>query len=856
MNENKRAVLLSARLGAVAALVAASGLAGAQNQPSGVVPRRNIPGLGTQPGAQPQNRIVGELGAQPEDEPSEPAPRVIEGEESVSLAAFSEPIELETLVNLVAESLGINIVIKGSSLSGSVMFNAPVQVPKDELLLLLDSLLEQWDYTITMTDFGLYTIVPIGETKSRIGSTTRIIPTPNVKPSLLQNAVNTIGGNLTQVNYLDELGVIVATAAPMQLNRLEDLIHELLERYKEMVYARIELNYIAAPVARERALGLVGASSSTGAFGAANFQNRGGQVQPGQQQPSGIVGPSLDNLGDRLAVDFQGNALIFRGTPDELETVRKVIDVIDVANTLEPREYYAGSAALQIADIASQRGLGEVKVLESASSSQNDPFNFQRAQQAAFGNQFGQSNDTPLGGPVMVVDPQRQSIIYYGTPSQHEQLAGLMEELRTEDDRIVIREYKLHNADSESVADLITGLITGQSASGDAPLLPTGQSVQPQVVFQGGFGGGGGGEDEVGAFDPNKVFVIADVANNQVVVKAPLKQQDEFGKLIERLDLRRPQVYIEATIVSVSDNRDFHLAIETQITAGQFQLGTNFGLHSAGSTFQSPVSVATGLAGLTTAVIKSSYVPFILNAIKTDSDSRILSTPSLLVNDNEDARIVSLDQQATTTTTIGQTADQTTFAGYQDAGTTLEVTPSISEGGFLRLDYRVELSNFTGQGSGGVPPPRQERTVEGQVTIPSDATIVVGGIRVDDVRDTIVKIPLLGDIPLVKHAFRDTRKVKNSSTLYVFITPRIMTDPNFYDLKLFTKGPQSQMGLEQNIPELEPVRIELSPTWSAPAPAPMRQMPPHQGEQAPQDNAMNEGGQAPPVELIEEDQAP
>lgn len=843
--QSKRAVLSSARMGAVAALLAASGMAAAQNQP-GVGPRRAVPGLGAQPEVQPFDRGVPaeEL---PEDQPEEPGPRLVEGAESVSLAAFSEPVELETLVNLVAETLGINIVVKGSQLSGSVMFNAPVEVPKDELLFLLDSLLEQWDYTITMTDFGLYTIVPIGETKSRIGSTTRIIPTPNIKPSLLQNAVSTIGGNLTQVTYLDELGVIVATAAPMQLNRLEDLIRELLARYKEMVYARIELDFIAAPVAKERALGLVGAGSSAGLFGGANARQ---QVQPGQQQTPGIAGPSLDNLGDRLTIDFQGNALIFRGTPDELEVVREVIDVIDMPNTLDPKEYYAGSAALQIADIASQRGLGEVKVLESADS-QSDPFGFQAQQRAAQGLQFGQTSEAPLGGPVMVVDPQRQSIIYYGTPSQHEQLAALMEELRTEDDRIVIREYKLHHADSEAVADLITGLITGQSASGDAPLLPTDQgAVAPRVIFNEGFGGGG--EGEIGAFDPDKVFVIADVDNNQVVVKAPLKQQDEFGKLIGRLDLKRPQVYIEATIVSVSDNRDFRLAVETQIMAGQFQMGTNFGLHTAGSTFQSPVNVATNLAGLTTALIKSNYVPFILNAIQTDTDSRILSTPSLLVNDNEEARIVSLEQQATTTTTIGQTTDQTTFAGYQDAGTTLEVTPSISEGGFLRLDYRVELSNFTGQGSGGVPPPRQERTVEGQVTIPSDATIVVGGIKVDDTRDTIVKIPLLGDIPLLKHAFRDTRKVKNSSTLYVFITPRIMTDPNFYDLKLYTKGPQSRMGLEQNIPDLEPVRIELTPAWGAPAPAPRTEPAPARGA----NGGANGGAQTPPVELIEEDRVP
>jgi general secretion pathway protein D len=250
-------------------------------------------------------------------------------------------------------------------------------------------------------------------------------------------------------------------------------------------------------------------------------------------------------------------------------------------------------------------------------------------------------------------------------------------------------------------------------------------------------------------------------------------------------------------------------------------VNTNFGLGSLTNTtagtppvttggFLSPKTVATGLVGLTAAVIKSDQVPIIINALKRDADTRILSSPQILVDDNEEAEIVSVDQQPTTTST--QTSGnpiQESFGGYEEAGTTLFVTPSISEGGYMRLLYEVELSNFVGVGSGGVPPPKQVRNIRSNsVTIPGDTTIVVGGIKVDAKSSTVVKVPLLGDIPLIGHLFRDTNKSNATTRLYVFITPRIMRDVNFTDLRLLTRGPRAESELPPDVPTLEPAMIE------------------------------------------------
>lgn len=747
--------------------------------------------------------------------------------DSVIFEAFTEPVELATLVDYVGATLGINIIIKGT-LNGTVTFNAPVAVPKDDLLELLDAVLEQYGFAITQDASGIYTVQPKAETPVNFltgRATSKIIDTQGLRPSGLESAMRTVlgldagQGNIKGVAFVDELGVIVMTGTPRDIARVEEVIASLQMIEIDNRFSRIELDHIAAPVARERVIQLVGgASGSTGGVNA-NIPNRG--QQPGQQTPAvGSTGNSLDNIAGRLTVDAQSNALIFRGNDLELQRLLDVITVIDVPNRLESKSYFVGSAVGSVADLARQRGLGEVIELQDTSSGQNTPFNF-----GGFNNQNQQNlnnqNQPITGGPIMIVDPVRQTIIYNGTPAQQQELASWIELLDVSDDIVTLEYYKLSNARAVDVAEIIQGLITGRSQTGDSALLPNSNNFggfnqfgQPVVQQNTDVDGEGF------APDPNRVFVIADEANNQVIVKAPKKQQNEFERLVGRLDLRRPQVYIEATIVAVTDTRDFRLAVETQLAAGQFQAQNLFGLSDPGATFQDPRAVASGLPGFTSALIRSDMVPFIITAVRTDTDSRILSSPQLLVNDNEEATIASIDQQPTTTSTQGNATTEVAFSGFEDAGTTLTVTPTISEAGYIRLEYVVELSNFVGVGSNGIPAPRQQRNVDGIATIPSDATIVVGGIEVDDINNTIIRVPLLGDLPLVGHLFRDTNKSKSKTLLYIFITPRIMTDPTFQDLRLLTRGPQSEAELDPMLPKLKPNRIEMAPSRRQTPPEP------------------------------------
>lgn len=766
----------------------------------------------------------------------------------IELSSFTEAVELTTLVDFVATELQINVSIKGD-LQGRITFNAPVPVQRKELLDLLAALLDQYGWTITQDRFGLYTVQQSSEVRPQLTGdkpTTRIIPTPNIRPSVLQSAIEQQlnrgsaaaqgGGSAGQFTYIDELGVIVATDSPRRLDAVQELVSQLIAEFNRARFIRLDLKHISAPVARERALQLVGQiAQPTGDASNPNFNAAAMAAAAAGGAAQGPRG-ALNNLGDRLTVDPQGNALIFRGLPVEIENVQTILAIIDVPNELVPKNYFAGSAAQQIADIARSQGLGEV-ISISAESANTAALRFQ------FGGDPNQqqrrSGSISVGGPVMVVDESRGAIVYYGTPQQQARLDALIKELDTKSERVVIEVYKLRNSNSEDVATVIQNLISSTLPQGESSLLPDRRATQPnQPVIINPFAGFEGQAGGTGLTLDSSGFVLADKANNQILVKARAGQQPEFARLIERLDLRRPQVYIQAQIVAVTADDSTRLAFESQLinaggSGGVFR--SNFGLSAPGTGGTQPILnvpvVNAGLTGFTAAVIRSDQVPVIMTALANETDSRVISTPQLLVDDNEEGEVLSKQEIPTTQISrgTGGTGDVVTVGTPATAETRLTVTPQISDSSYLRLEYDILLENFTGEsrnvGGTEIPPPKLSNQLKaGSVTVPSDSTVVVGGLVVDSNSRTVAKIPLLGDIPIVGALFRDDRKGKRNTVLYVFLTPRILRDPGFEDLRLLTRGPQGDVKLPDDMPRLAPTSIDALPVLpsgpSTPAPAP------------------------------------
>lgn len=779
---------------------------------------------------------------------------------------FPEGADLKLLIQALTDTLGIQVVGMDTQFPEKKVF-LPQQValPREKLLAFLNSLLDQHNLVLIKDPVGLFILrtkdqIPAQAPDNDPFSATRIIQTKGIKPSLLQQPLTNIlrggGGQPGQpgvagpITYMDDLGVIIVSDTPNRIAVVEGLIEQLAREMARQEFKRFELSHISASVARQRILELIG-----------RVPQRSGATDPNaaaiaaqQQMAAGGAVGSITNLAERLTTDPAGNALIFRGREDELDLLSRTIKVVDVTSTLVAKFYPVGGAARQIVTFARRSGLGDVIVSEGdagASGLNNRAFGVGEAVpgggiNAAFAGQGGIGGQGEGGGPVFVIDSQSRGFLFVGTASQHEHLETMIKTLEplTEAEAIVYEFYKLRNAKSEEVSEIVRSLVTNSLPSGGGtdlvpglssnragnqprrinpppgannPLDPARQATGPTAVSG----------SEIGDFASADVFVLADEPNNQVIVKAAKRLQPQFRRLIDRLDQRRPQVYIEAMIVTVDDDDTLDLSVESQLirVGGQTIAARSIWTTPAAATsLQTPAAANVG-RGITAALIKSDEVPIIINALAVKTDTRIIASPKLLVDDNEEAELSAIRQVPTQTQSQSGSAGTTLtgFGGFEDAGSVLKVKPQISSGDYLRLEYELELSSFIGEGTGNLPPPRSVTNFQSKsVTVPSDSTIVVGGLTVEDVSDTRARIPLIGDIPLVGLLFSDTSRANRKRTIYVFITPRIMRDATFDDARLLTKGPLIAVKIPERLPPVEPVTIEIgrgfSPAGQAPAP--------------------------------------
>lgn len=763
-------------------------------------------------------------------------------DEPFVLGPFSQPIEVTEFVSYVAETLGINIA-RDAALSGQVAFNSGVEITKRDLLPLLDARLEDLGYAITLDSMGFYTIKKTADIRINPGddpsATTRFIATPGVKPSSLQRTLSTQlgipvqqgnqGAGGARISYEDELGVVIITDSPRRIAAVESLVEAYLAQRASLVTHTIELKHISAPQAKARASQLIAAESSSGRNDIQNLINQGMDPSQFGQSQSGT-----GSLANRLTVDPAGNNLIFRGLPEEFEEIRAIVTAVDKPSQLVPKRYFTGSSTRAIAENASKWGFGEVDYTSTTSDAGGAQGNFrllQQQQQQQFGFPgFGEDQEEITGGSRLLADEGRGWIIYFATPQMHAQFDELVEQLGAEDEEIVVQTYKLEYADAEDVADLLQALIERtRPQTESSAFLPREQGgptvVRPQNNLE-NLGSEGGDPASPQGFNPSpdSSFVIADAGNNQIVITAPRQQQEEFAQLIQRVDLRRSQVYIEATIVAVSDTDAFRLAIEQQFLDinGDGDGGgirTNFGLSTLDA-FTNSTSVVTGLPGVTAAIIKDEYIPFIITATQRDSNSRVVATPQLLVDDNSEATVLTSQEVPYQTTIASDISERTTFE-FVTAETSLTVTPQISVGGTIRMDYSILLEAFNGTALEGAPPPKQTNEITGEsVTVPSDSTVVIGGLLVESDTESYIRVPLLGDLPLIGNFFGDERRDGSKTTLYVFLKPRVLLEPTWNDYRLLTEGPQAVSGLESEIPDFPPIIMQSTLPRPAGEPAP------------------------------------
>jgi len=514
-------------------------------------------------------------------------------------------------------------------------------------------------------------------------------------------------------------------------------------------------------------------------------------------------GPNIKILPDANARQIPGNDLPSSVNPDSDEVVTQVISVrninaaqlVPVLRPLIPQNghlvAYPASNMLIVSDRANnisrimrivqrldQGGDEEIEIvrLENASASEIVRVVNALSQGAQ------QQGEAPGMAAKLVADDRTNSVLISGEKSQRLRLKGLVMHLDTPLESGGDTQVRyLNYADAEQIAGKLKEQVTGITQA--APGAP---------------GAGGAAAGPAAAQDRNTT-IWADKQTNALVVTAAPKMMRQIMGVVDKLDIRRAQVHLEAILVEITQSRAAELGVNWAVFSEEqgstIPIGTfnqpvgNTSIGSIASAIIDPDSLAaTGLpTGLTLGAgrFEDGGLNFavLLRALRNDGSSNILQTPSITTLDNEEAEIKVAQEvpfitgQYTNTGTTNQGAvNPFQTIQREEVGNILKITPQINEGTAVQLKIEQENSNLTQGVTGAVDLITNKRTISTTVLVEDGGMIVLGGLITDTVNEGESRVPILGNIPIIGELFKTRNGSKEKRNLMVFIRPTILRD--------------------------------------------------------------------------------
>ncbi|MGA2955962.1 MAG: type II secretion system secretin GspD [Thermodesulfobacteriota bacterium] len=361
----------------------------------------------------------------------------------------------------------------------------------------------------------------------------------------------------------------------------------------------------------------------------------------------------------------------------------------------------------------------------------------------------------------------------------------------------------LEHARAEELAKVLNSIVTGKARI--AQRTATGQVAQPGGVVV------------------EEASITADKATNSVVITSSPQEFKEMEEVVQKLDMARSQVLVEALIAEVTVNRAQQIGVDWRLMDQPVQGstrgfgGTDFGLISgvqSGTLLSSAgnTGLLLGLANgfITVGGVQVPNLGALVQAFQSDTDAKVLSTPQLLTMDNEKAKIIVADNVpvlktdlssalATTGTTTTGTAIARTY-DYKDIGIQLEITPHISKGSMVNLEISAEVSDILSSdpsNPGYVITRKRQATTT--VVVQDGQMIVIGGLIQDNRSAQTKKVPCVGNLPGMGWLFRNFSGTLTKTNLMIFITPRIIRTAE--DMEKATAQQKSKS--EENLKKLQ-----------------------------------------------------
>ena len=426
--------------------------------------------------------------------------------------------------------------------------------------------------------------------------------------------------------------------------------------------------------------------------------------------------------------------------------------------------------------------------------------------------QGGVSNTDGAG--TVVVDNRTNSLMLTGSDEEREQLRQLIKQLdsprENDANARVIRLRFAKAADLVEVLDSLSGTLLQKDETKSA-----------------------------GNNTSTELSIKALTQNNALVLTGKAEHIKAMESLIRDLDVRRAQVLVEAIIVELSESRSKELGVQwlfrggfdhstvpvgTINTSGQNSSAVTLGKAIAGGENDPLLDSLSSVQGMGLGIgqFLDNGLSFsaLLVALANDTDSNILSTPSLLTLDNEEASILVGQEVPVITGSAAGSNNDNPFqtVSRKKIGIKLEVTPQINEGDVVQLAIRQEVSSLSGQTETDII--TNKREISSTVLVDNGSVVILGGLIDDDIQESTAKVPLLGDLPIVGRGFRTDKTKRVKRNLMVFIRPTILRESD--QLQKVSRENYQKIRTEQNkrvekgvllLPEEE---APILPEWEYP----------------------------------------
>ena len=402
----------------------------------------------------------------------------------------------------------------------------------------------------------------------------------------------------------------------------------------------------------------------------------------------------------------------------------------------------------------------------------------------------------PAGGSgttSVMADQRLNALLIFGVETTKKAIRELVSKLDVTPPEASskVNVYYLENTDATEMAKVLDGVVRGISVQ---------TAVQPSA-----------GAPQASPFDSGKVTITPDKSSNSLVIMASPTDYNNLIQIIKKLDRRSKQVFVQVLIAEVSLDKSNEFGLQSGIIGGGTPSNnlTVAGMYDPLGTLGTIGSVLAAGGTLTPDITASPLnVTAVLKALDKKGLLNILSTPNILTSDNKEAEINVGEnvpfQGAATQSTFGTTQS----IERRDIGINLKIKPQISEGDYIRMDINQEISAVKDSRGQAVDLVTTKRSARTSVVIKDKETVAIGGLIQNSEEETVSKVPLLGDIPLLGWLFKSKSKTHKKTNLMILLTPHIVKDGA--DLAEMTRNQRQLFGESASKSEPLDVQKEIS----------------------------------------------